>query len=105
MNKAIDKDGVQKLAKLARIDMPDAEAESLSHEFEAILKYVGEIKNAEGAKSAGDDATSAARPADFPLRNVLRDDANPHESGIYTDAILKQAPSSENGYVKVKKIL
>jgi len=41
----MDKDNVLKLAKLARIQMPDAEAESLSHEFELILGYVSEVKN------------------------------------------------------------
>jgi aspartyl/glutamyl-tRNA(Asn/Gln) amidotransferase C subunit len=101
----MNKDDVQKLAKLARIDVPDGEAESLSHEFESILKYVSEIKGAAGVTSAGSAAPNATRPSDFPLRNVLRDDYNPHESVIYTDAILKQAPSSEKGYIKVKKIL
>src|SRR3989344_4421098 len=40
----MDKDKVLNLAKLARIEIGDKEAESLSHEFDAILGYVGEVK-------------------------------------------------------------
>ena len=91
----MNKDEVLKLAKLARIDIPESEAETLSHEFEAILKYVGEIKNAK----LGD-----TKP-DYALKNVLREDANPHEPGIYTEAILNEAPEREGNFLKVKKIL
>jgi len=40
----MDKDKVLSLAKLARIEISDAEAVSLSHEFDAILGYVSEVK-------------------------------------------------------------
>ena len=39
------------------------------------------------------------------MRNVMREDANPHESGIYTEKMLEQAPAREGNYIKVKKIL
>lgn len=97
----MDAQKVLKLAKLARIRLSESEAESLSHEFESILNYVGEIKNArfkiqdEGFKNK----------ADFTVRNVMREDGEPHESGLYTEKILKEAPASAGGYVKVKKIL
>ena len=94
----MNKDEVQKLAKLARIDMPDAEAEKLSHEFEAILGYVADVKKA----VSGD---IELKKEDMPLRNVMREDAEPHESGLYTDALLAEAPSAKDGYVVVKKIL
>ncbi len=92
----MDREQVLKLAKLARIEISDTEAESLSHEFDSILKYVGEIKQANVGASSG---------TDLPIKNIFREDANPHESGLYTEAILREAPSKDKGYIKVKKIL
>lgn len=88
---------VLKLAKLARIGVSAEEAESLSHEFEAILGYVGQVKTITNEELRITNEHS--------LRNIMRDDTNPHESGIYTDAVLENAPAKERGYIKVKKIL
>lgn len=86
------------LAKLARIELENEEAESLSHEFDAILKYVGEVKKLD--KSNKFDKLSKVEP-----RNVMREDVNPHESGIFTQKLLEQTPAREGDYIKVKKIL
>lgn len=94
----MDKDKVLKLAQLARIDMEENEAETLSREFDAILKYVGEVKS---IPSNSKDL----KKEDFALKNVMREDGEPHESGIYTESILNQAPQREGDYLKVKKIL
>ena len=94
----MDKDKVLSLAKLARIAISDAEAESLSHEFDAILKYVGEVKEV----SAGNLQFTAQS---FPLRNVMREDGRGHDPGIYTEKLLAAAPVREGNYIKVKKIL
>jgi aspartyl-tRNA(Asn)/glutamyl-tRNA(Gln) amidotransferase subunit C len=95
----MDKDKVLSLAKLSRIKISDQEAESLSHEFEAILGYVGEIKEI--------STTDNQQPTtdNYPLRNVMREDGEGHESGLYTEKILNEAPAREGYYVKVKKIL
>ncbi len=94
----MDREQVLKLANLARVDISTEEAESLSNEFDSILKYVGEIKN---AKLKSSDKSSL----DLPVRNVFREDANPHESGLYTEAVMREAPKTEGGFVVVKKIL
>ncbi len=96
----MDKDKVLSLAKLARIDISDAEAEKLSGEFEAILNYVSEIKS---MPLPLDEHTNILEYVG--VSNVMREDANPHEGGLYTDKLLAQAPSSDKGYIKVKKIL
>lgn len=94
----MNKEEVLKLAKLARIEVSDDEAEAFSKDFEAILGYVGEIKQANlGSIEPGKE--------DFALRNVMREDEDPHESGVHTEALLAEAPAREGGYVKVKKIL
>ncbi len=92
----MDKNEVQKLAKLARVSISDDEAESLSHEFESILNYVGEIKNAN---------VSTTSTPNITVRYVMREDTNPHETGLYSEDLIREMPSSEGNHLKVKKIL
>ena len=77
---------VRKLAALARIKIGDAELETFTHEFDAILNYVGQLEKLELPK-AGEE-----KP---PLRNVMRDDGEPHTTGAYTEKLAKQFPSRE----------
>ena len=93
----MDKEKVLSLAKLSRIAISDEEAESLSHEFESILNYVSEVR--------GIDKSSKFDKKEFPVRNIFRNDSEGHESGIYTEKILNEAPAREGHYIKVKKIL
>ncbi|KKT14526.1 MAG: hypothetical protein UW76_C0049G0007 [Parcubacteria group bacterium GW2011_GWF2_44_8b] len=97
----MDKEKVLNLAKLARIEIGDKEAGSLSGEFKIILDYVSEVRGA-GIKNKESGIKSKK---EFLVRNVMREDAEPHESGLYTKQILEQAPAMEGGYLKVKKIL
>ena len=87
-----------KLASLARLKLSDEEAEHLSHEFESILQYVGEVKAVSGTGKS-------LSPENFPGRNVMRDDVSTHEPGAYSEVLLAAAPAREGQYVKVKKIL
>ncbi|MEK7176028.1 MAG: Asp-tRNA(Asn)/Glu-tRNA(Gln) amidotransferase subunit GatC [Patescibacteria group bacterium] len=95
----MDREKVLNLAKLARIEMGNEEAEKLSHEFDAILDYVGEVKK------IGKFNKSDKLNKEFAVRNVMREDTEGHEPGIYTEKILNKAPSREGNYIKVKKIL
>ncbi|MGB3922150.1 MAG: Asp-tRNA(Asn)/Glu-tRNA(Gln) amidotransferase subunit GatC [Minisyncoccia bacterium] len=97
----MDKEKIIKLANLSRIRLGDGDAEKLSNEFDKILAYVSEVKGAV-KKSAKREKRSAD---EFLPRNVLRSDGPPHEKGIFTEALLGQAPSREKNYIKVKKIL
>ena len=87
---------VQHLAGLARISISEAEQETMRHDLEEILAYVSQVKNATaelGIPEAGD------------LRNVLRDDTNPHEAGLHTENLLNAAPARQGDRLLVKKIL
>ena len=86
------------LAKLARIEISDAEAEKLSREFDAILGYVSEVKEV-----VPEQHSNILK--NVGVFNVMREDANPHESGIYTEKILNEAPARQDNFIKVKKIL
>ncbi len=97
---------VLKLAKLARIEVSDEEAESLSHEFEAILGYVGQVKEITSPQPLSLSRRGVdSRAASGGEVNVFREDANPHESGKFSEAVLKNAPARDGDYIKVKKIL
>lgn len=96
----MNKEKVLKLAKLARIELKDEEASELTQEFGSILNYVGEVK-----RVGADKNSFVKNKEDFNLHNVLREDKEPHEAGLYTEEFLEQAPTKDNSYIKVKKIL
>lgn len=96
----MEREKVLRLAKLARIEIKDEEAESLSHELDAILGYVGEIKDVASAS-----VNTKQEKGDYALTNVMREDSGAHEPGLFTKKILEQAPAREGDYIKVKKIL
>ena len=93
----ISKEDVEKLAQLARIDLPEAEKESLAKEMDQIIAFVDELKTADANL---DDHASVGTP-----HNIMREDTNAHETGIYTEALLNNAPAREGNFVKVKNIL
>jgi aspartyl-tRNA(Asn)/glutamyl-tRNA(Gln) amidotransferase subunit C len=87
---------IKNLAALARIDIDPSEAENLEKDITSILGYVEQIQSAQTEKSelvVGE------------VYNVLRSDEDPHESGLYTEMLLHEAPERQGDYVKVKKIL
>lgn len=88
---------IENLAALARIELGDEEKEKLQKDVGAILEYISQIKEA-AAESA--EGVSNGAPV-----NVMREDTNPHESGVYTDVLLSAAPQREGDYIRVKKIL
>ena len=93
---AIELKDVEHLAGLARIAVSDSEKELLRHDLEEILAYVSQVTEVTaelGAPTAGE------------LRNVMREDGEPHAGGVFTEDILKQAPAREGNRISVKKIL
>jgi aspartyl-tRNA(Asn)/glutamyl-tRNA(Gln) amidotransferase subunit C len=95
----MDKEGVKKLAELSRLELTEAEIEEYAGEFSDILSYVDSLK---GAVSDTDENQILESSAN---RNIIREDENPHESGIHTDTVVESAPDSQDNYIKVKKVL
>ncbi len=87
---------IKKLATLARVDISDEEATELSRDMDSILGYIKELD--EVSLPLGEQLTG-------DLYNVVRDDDHPRTSGQYTEELLKAAPESEAGFIKVKKVL
>lgn len=93
----ITKEDVKKLADLARIEVTEEEAEKMSKDMDSILGYVGQIKEVAGEQS---DEVRFGKSV-----NSLREDRDPNQGGEYTDKILREAPETQDGFIKVKKIL
>lgn len=107
--KKIEIKDVEKLASLARITIPDNEIEKVRQDIEAILAYVGQVNEANSAGGEVPEKLPVNLPSErqynFGVKNVMREDGLPHESGKFTDALLSRAPKTEKGFIKVKKIL
>lgn len=95
----MDIETIKKLAVMARVDMDEQEMKEIGDSFGPILDYVGQIKEVSGSIEDGYEEVS-----DEPI-NVLREDEVTNEGGFYTDKILANAPSTMDGYLKVKQIL
>lgn len=93
----IDKNDIQQLAILARVAVSENEQESLAKDLDAVLVYVSEISHI--ATNAGVVLRAGS------LKNVMREDTDVYEGGGFTDAILANAPATEDSYLKVNKIL
>jgi aspartyl/glutamyl-tRNA(Asn/Gln) amidotransferase C subunit len=90
------KEDVRKLAALSRVRLSDAELDALTKEFDAILAYVGQLD----ALSIDTGGTGAPR-----LRNVMREDGDPHAPGAHTGKIAAQFPARDGDYLEVKQII
>lgn len=87
---------VKKLAGLARIRVEDSELEKFTNEFDAILAYVGQLEKLELPKGEG------AKPV---LRNVMREDGEPHTGGAHTEKLAEQFPARDGDALSVKQII
>jgi len=87
---------VQKLATLARIDVDATEVAAFAKEFDGILAYVGKIE------ALSVTVEPDTRPS---VRNALRSDGEPHESGEYTERLTAQFPERQGDLLKVKQII
>lgn len=84
------------LAKLARIRLTESEIKQYQKEVSDILGYVEQVQEVGDAPEEG----VKRQP-----RVVLREDDNPHESGTFKEDLLANAPESEDGFIKVPRIL
>lgn len=86
---------VKKLAALARVSVPEAELPKFAAEFDAILKYVGQLEELDVKKG---------EPL-LPYKNVFRADENPHAPGVWTEKLAEQFPKRDGDYLEVKQII
>ncbi len=93
---AVSEDDVRRIARLARIDVPEDDVASLSSELSSILGWVEQL-----AEADVDGVVPMASAADLTL--PLRDDEA--TSGTRREDILANAPDARDGYFAVPKVI
>ena len=92
----IERKDVEYVAWLARLDLDEEEIERFTGQLGQVLEHAEKIKSLD----TGDvEPTSHA----IPLKNVMRDDTV--RPCLSQEEALSGAPSSEEGYFKVPRIL
>ncbi len=86
------------LASLARIRLTDGEIKDLEVELPKIIDYVSVVSDIAGEEIDSEPHVGARY-------NVLRKDEVTNEPGQFTEDLLKEMPDTQNGFLKVKKIL
>ena len=88
-------DEVRKVAKLARLELSDADAPQMAEQLNRILEYVDQLQQVNT-----DGVEPLAHP--LPVHNVFRDDV-PHPS-LPVDEALKNAPVRNGNYFGVPAV-
>jgi len=90
-----DKKDIEKIAELSRIKLTEEEKERFSKDLSSILDMVEKLNEVETKE--GD--------TEYPyLKNIFsEDEARP--SNLTKEELLKNAPMTENGMIKVRKVL
>ena len=86
-----------KLARLSRLTLTDEEVDQFAEEISAILGYVEQLDNI-------DLSTYEPTSQVTGLTNVTRPD-EVKDYGATTEELLKNAPATEGGHFKVKRML
>ena len=94
---SITRKEIEHLATLARIELGEEESEALAKDISGILGYIS-VVNEIAAEKAGEKKVGVTH-------TVLREDGEPHEAGVYSKDLLKEAPMRDRNYIQVKKIL
>jgi len=92
----IDEAQVRKVAKLARLELTDAEVGQFSGQLSAILDYVEKMSELD---TAGVEPLAHC----LPISNVFREDRVKESLG--TEKTLANAPQTDGEFFKVPKIL
>ena len=90
-------DDVKRLAQLSALTITDEEAESLRRQLGDILGYVEQLNEVD----TGDLEPTYQVGG---LENVTRTD-EVHDYHVSQEALLSNAAETENGHIKVKKVL
>ena len=96
MSKKISEEQVRKVAELARIELNDEEIHNHASQLEKIIDYINQLE-----KINTDNVPCTTRAIE--VINVFRSDVK--EKYTNRDEILNLAPSREDDFFKVPKIL
>lgn len=93
----LTREDVLKLARLARLDLTDEEVELYRKELSDVLQYVAQLDEVD---------TDGLQPTTqvTGLKNVMRKD-QVQDYGVSPEELLKLAPQSQDGHIKVKRMI
>jgi aspartyl-tRNA(Asn)/glutamyl-tRNA(Gln) amidotransferase subunit C len=92
----LEREAVLHIAKLARVDLTDAEIETFSEQLSEILSHFDVLK---GIDTDGVEPTAQA----LALRNVMAADTS--RPSLPQGEVLAMAPNTEDGYLRVRAVL
>lgn len=93
---SLDKSTVAKIAKLAHIEVADAEQEHFAHELSGIFKWIEQLSS---VNTQGIPNLLSVSDASLPLREDIIND------GHCRDSILANAPMNDYGCFVVPKVI
>ena len=92
----LERSVVTHIAKLARVELADAEVELFS---EQLSEIIGHFDALNAVDTEGVEPTAQA----LPLRNVMVDDVS--RPSLPQDDVLAMAPNTDDGYLRVRAVL
>lgn len=93
---SVDKNTVRKVARLARIAVPEERLEPMAAELNGILAWIEQLNEVD---VAGVDAMTTPVAMTLPMRDDVISD------GGIPDQVLANAPKSEDGFFVVPKVV
>ncbi|MCW1950635.1 MAG: Asp-tRNA(Asn)/Glu-tRNA(Gln) amidotransferase subunit GatC [Octadecabacter sp.] len=93
---SIDIETARRVAKLARIAVPEAELPELANEFSAILGFIEQLNEVD---VDGIEPMTSVTPQRLKRRDDVVND------GGQQDAVLKNAPDAREGFFAVPKVV
>lgn len=93
---SVDKDTVKKIARLARLDVPEERQEQIAGELQAILSWIEELSEVD---TANVEPLASVTGHSLPLRVDKVTDGNK------VDDILANAPEQAGGFFVVPKVV
>jgi len=87
---------IEKVARLARLELSEDEMETFGDQLEQILTYMEQLNRLD---TTGVEPTSHA----IPIYNIFREDEV--KSSLAQEEVLTIAPDEEDGHFKVPKII
>lgn len=93
----LTREDVLKLARLSRLSLTDDEVDEYLAELTAVLEYVEQLKDVHVDNLQPTTQVTG-------LTNVMREDVVA-DYGVYRDDLLKLAPQTQDGQIKVKRMI
>ena len=93
---SIDRETVKKIAYLARIRVEDSQLDPLAGEISGIMDWIEQLSELD---TTGVEPMASVAEMTLPMRKDAVTDGN------CRDAVLKNAPDSEDGFFAVPKVV